>query len=178
MRAHELHSITDLVTKESASFVPVDDARAYLAKGNPTRLADILDELFPAQKPPVYDTIVLKKYVAVFCILFEMGKGTSICDFVIYDLNDQKLPFDPGYEPPSGFPPGTGAGDFYELFCKTQWRFCVPIFEKNMARFFPINQILPIASIEKIGDRESGAMIQAIRLHSSYNHLAGRTSIV
>jgi hypothetical protein len=158
--------------------VPVDDARAYLEEGNPTRLFDILDELFHPQVPPVDYNTILKQCVAIFCILIDMEMGASIQDFVIYGLNDQKLPFDSRQEPPPGFPPDTGAGGFYGLFCKCQWRFCVPLFEKNMARVFEVDRILPIASWEKVADGSSGSIIHAIRLHSSYNQLSGHTSMV
>lgn len=179
MRGHVLHAITDLNTKESTPFVPVHDARAYLAENNPTRLADILDEIFHRQEPPIDSTTVLNDYVAILCILLETGKGPFFRDFVTHDLKDKKLPFDPHQEPPLGFPRVlTASGDFYALFCKNQWKFCVPNFEKNLSRVFHVDQILPIERIQKIADGRSGSVFHEIRLHSSYNFLKGHTLVV
>jgi hypothetical protein len=178
LRDNVLLAIKDSRTQEIASFVPVNEAKAYLAENRSTRLEDILDELFNPLEPPFDSDTILNSYVAVFCILLEMEKGTAIADFVNHDLNDQKLPFDPNHEPPPGFPPDTGAGGFYKLFCERQWRFCVPSFQKNMGKVFQVDRILPIAYNEKIADGGSGAIIQMIKLHSSYNLLAGRTTVV
>jgi hypothetical protein len=178
MRHHSLLSITDLSTQESTSFIPVDDARAYLGENYPPRLAGILDEVFHSFEPPVDWATILSNYVAIFCILLEMGKGSFIQKFVKYRLNDQKLPFDPRQEPPLGFPSDTHARSFYGWFCKIQWRFCVPLFHKNMAKVFPEDQILPIASIQNIAHGGSGCITRSIRLHSSYNLLAGHTAVV
>jgi len=157
--------------------VPISDAKAYLAENKLTKLDDILDELFHPLELPFDSVTILDNYVAVFCILLEMDKGTVIADFVKYELNDWKLPFDPDDEPSPGFPTDSDAVGFYELFCKIQWRFCVPSFEKDMTRAFEVDRILPIAKIEMIVDSGS-ALIQMIRLHNSYNSLIVDSSMV
>lgn len=173
---HTLYSIIDLDTEETTPFVPLDDARAYLAEGNPARLADILDELFLSQHLQVDYTTILKQYVAIFCILISMEKESFIQHFVDYDLNDQKLPFDPSHKP-LGFPRGTGAGGLYGLFCETQWKYCVPLFKKNMTTRFRMDQILPIASSKKVADGSNGSVVRAIELHSFSNRLADSTKV-
>jgi hypothetical protein len=150
------------------TFVPVGEAKKYLQANNHIALDDILYELF--SEPPVDSETILSNYVAVFCILLDIEEGATIADFVHYDHNDQQLPFD---QEPSGLPPGNGT-----KFRDKQLRFCVPAFQKLMARHYTEERILPISMKEKLAGGGTST-IHKIKLHGEYNKLlSGQSTAV
>lgn len=174
MRTNVLYAVSSADTEERSAFLPISDAKAYLAEDNHVKLDDILDELFSPLEPPVDSGTILSNYTAMFCILIDMGHGAAIGEFVNHDHNDQQLPFDPHRESPAGLPPDT-EGDFFEKFCSRQFKFCVPTFPKNMARHYGPDRILPISKKRKLADG-GNAIIYEIKLHGSYNKLLGGLS--
>jgi hypothetical protein len=173
MRTNLLYAVPYSDTEERSTFLPISNAKAYLAENNHVRLDDILDALFSPEEPPVDSATILSNYTAMFCILVDMGHGAAIGEFVNHDHNDGQLPFDPHHEPP-GLPPVTD-GEFFKKFCSIQFQFCVPTFPKNMARRFGSDRILPIREKRKLADGGS-AIIYEIKLHGSYNKLLGGLS--
>ncbi|CAG8952521.1 hypothetical protein HYFRA_00009625 [Hymenoscyphus fraxineus] len=151
---------------ECAAFTPISAVTSHLEEDG--RLEDILDALFQPDGGPEAD-ILLPNYVAIFCILIEIGKGTAIEHFVRQGLNDKHLPFDPQHAP-ADFPPDTSDGTFYQRFCEMQWRFCVPDFERGVERVFHNRSLLPIVKKRAVAEGGSAKLFE-IEVHSSYNKL-------
>jgi len=157
--------------------MPLNAVKDYLEADRNARLHQILVALFEPEEPQVYADEILQNFIAIFCILLEIGGGKYIGSFTsTWDLCDQRLPFDP-LRAPSPFPIVPEDNRFFERFCEKQWRFCVPNFQFPMIRIhFEEKRILPIIQKDLIAGGGS-AMLYRIRLHGSYNKLDPKPTV-
>jgi hypothetical protein len=166
---NEILAVDDSFPGTGCSFVSLGAVKSQLEKNGRERLNAILDILFEDGGGPD-PTELLCNYVAVFCILLQIGKGHYIEHFVDHEIHDQRE-FDPEHIPPK-FPSSQGDDDFYKRFCEAQWRFCVPDFKENMKKVFHDRRNLPIIEKRLVASGGS-ARISIIKLHSSYDKLRG-----
>ncbi|EPE26730.1 Protein kinase-like (PK-like) [Glarea lozoyensis ATCC 20868] len=169
LSANESLAIDDLEQGIVCRSVSLSAVRSELEKNDGKRLVEILDVLFEDDGGPD-PAELLSNYVAVFCILLQIGEGHYIQHFVDHAIHDDSE-FDPElllYK----FPLSQGDDDFYRRFCEAQWRFCVPDFMKNMKKVFPDRINLPIIEKRQVA-RGGSATISIIKLHSSYDKLLG-----
>jgi hypothetical protein len=166
-----INVVSDLITGETRSFMPVENLKAHFQEYGRKKLNKILSLVFRPEEVPVDSEAILKSYTAVFCILLHTGKARYIEHFASYDdLSDQRLPLDPASRP-ANFPVATDEPHFFERFCETQWTYCVPIFQRPMLnRHFEPHRLLPIIYRERVATGGS-AILYKIRLHGRYNKL-------
>ncbi|PVH88884.1 hypothetical protein DL98DRAFT_565731 [Cadophora sp. DSE1049] len=155
-------------------FQSIKAIREYFEQNGSTRLRELLLGVWYPDEPLVDPDDILQNYIAVFCILVELGKGTFVEHFSSRDLSDLRLPFDPGQSPQTHFPTITDDPNFFRAFCDMQWKYCAPEFKCPMMNIhFEDQRILPIVSKELIAGGGS-ALLYRIRLHSLYNRLDPR----
>jgi hypothetical protein len=166
---NESHAVGDIDAGSGSSFVYLGTVKTYLEENDREKLAEILDVLFQDDGGPDQEEL-LTHYLAVFCILLQIGKGEYIDHFVDHEIHDQ-FEFDPEHIPPK-FPSVSGDETFYQMFCEAQWRFCVPDFKENMKKIFHPKRTLPIVEKRLLATGGS-ARIYIIKLHNSYDKLQG-----
>jgi len=158
-------------------FQSIKAIREYFEQNGGTRLRDLVLGVWYPEEPLVDPDDILQNYIAVFCILVELGRGTFVEHFSSWDLSDMKLPFDPGQSPPAHFPIVSDNPRFFHAFCDMQWKYCAPEFKYPMMNIhFEDQRILPIVSKELIAGGGS-ALLYRIRLHPWYNRLDPRKSV-
>lgn len=114
IHVNQLYAQTDAEKEERTAFVPLLDVKDYLEARQHARLRDILEELFAPNEPPVDTDTILRNYVAVFCILVEIGRGEAILSLVqLHYCTDRNLPFDSSHQP-RGWPLDIQS---YNYFC-------------------------------------------------------------
>ncbi|KAH7409344.1 kinase-like domain-containing protein [Cadophora sp. MPI-SDFR-AT-0126] len=155
-------------------FQSIRAIREYFEQNGSARLRELLSGVWYPDEPLVDPDDILQNYIAVFCILVELGKGTFIDHFSSRDLSDLRLPFDPGQSPPTHFPTLSDDPNFFHTFCNMQWKYCAPEFKYPMMNIhFEDQRILPIVSKELIAGGGS-ALLYRVRLHAMYNRLDPR----
>lgn len=164
-------------TSARREFQSIKAIREYFEQNGSTRLGDLLLGVWYPDKPLVDPNDILQNYIAVFCILVELRRGTLVEHFCSRDLSDMKLPFDPSQSPPMHFPIVSDNPHFFRAFCDTQWKYCAPEFRYPMTNIhFEDQRILPIVSKELIAGGGS-ALLYRIRLHPWYNRLDPRKAV-
>lgn len=161
------YSIADQNSESRYAFIPVNRIRAYFEENNNERLNNILTAIFEPQTPPISSDDVLGGYIAVFCALLELGKGKFIHHFVRSPgLSDSRLPF-AAAGLPSMFPISHDDPQFFEKFCKAQWKFCAPVLKYPLpGEAFEENRILPIISKTAIASGDTGTVYKITILDS------------
>ncbi|KAL8696543.1 MAG: hypothetical protein Q9224_002741 [Gallowayella concinna] len=132
------------------------------------RIKMLLEELFdkPTDLPPDTDR-VRTYYLRPFAILLSIGCGRMISRFVDHrGLQDTSLPF----TSESDDFPKSPTRDLFADFHKQQWHFCALELEYKMSYELSNDYILPITSMEKIGDGGS-AILYRITVDEAYNKL-------
>jgi hypothetical protein len=175
VRDNSEYAILDTNTEERAAFMPLKTVKRHFAEHDGARLKELLAAVFFPNDPPVDPKTILRNYTQIFCTLMEIGKCRFIESFTRWSYGDSRLPFELDDAPPH-FPTDTTDPNFYENFCKKQWKFCVPELESPMTNtYFHRDLILPIVRKEVITDSGS-AMLYKIQLHDSYNRLSSQAS--
>ncbi|KIW14937.1 hypothetical protein PV08_07724 [Exophiala spinifera] len=151
-----------------ARFMPTKDLREYIK--DKYRLRDILKALFEPEDPPtnVSPAAILTSCTSVFAILIRIQKGAYISEFLRHgELFDNHLPF---LTKPPAFP-SVPNDDFFDRFCKEQWRFCAHTFKDGYDDLHISNSyILPILKTETLV--EGGAAdVQKVTLHPEYDKI-------
>ncbi|KAK6365008.1 uncharacterized protein PV06_04457 [Exophiala oligosperma] len=153
---------------DPAPFMPTKDLREHLRDKN--RLRDILKALFEPEEAPtnVSPTAILTSCTSVFAILIRIQKGAYISEFLRHRvLFDHQLPF---LTKPPAFP-SIPNDDFYDRFCKEQWRFCAHTFTDGYDDLhIPDSYILPILTTEAL-DEDGTADVQKVTLHPEYDRI-------
>jgi len=169
-RKNSSYAIVDPSSEQRRAFIPLDIIKPYFEEDRKARLYDVLEAVYGKNDAPDADD-VFPTHIRVFCILLEIGMGDYIHLFTsLWDLNDQRLPYDPSAEP-RAFPPAPERPDFFKTFCEKQWRFCAAEFSPPMSNIkFEDDRIIPIVHKELIAGGGS-AMLYLIRIHGSYNKL-------
>ncbi|KAG9228900.1 hypothetical protein BJ875DRAFT_434529 [Amylocarpus encephaloides] len=170
LRTNQHYAVKSPEREDRISFVSIDEVTAYLEADDCHKLVDILEDIFGPDEPPDASAL-LPDYVAVLCILVEIGEGSAIDFLYKQDFHDRLLPVH--YNPdqfPRRLPPDADDGTFYRSFYEKQWRFCVPDFTRNMDKTFDENLILPIAEMKLAGEGSSADLFE-IRLFGPHNKL-------
>jgi hypothetical protein len=165
------YSRIDSNTDKRIAFNPIAPIKTYFEENKHEKLNAILAALFKLQDPPNLAEVIIHSFTAVFTTLLHIGKGKFIEPFTeLISLNDDHLPFDPSNKP--FYFPNSSDEDFFEQFCRQQWRFCCPILSRNSLydRLFYEKQVLPIANQEQLGMRGS-TIVYKIRIYEEYNNL-------
>lgn len=150
-------------------FVVKNDILGYFEKDEYRRLKRLISLHFP--NGGVWKDDIIPNWVAVFCTLLSISKGSWIKHFRHYhgNLSDMALPFDPT-KPPSGWP--EERADFLLEFCKAQWKFCAPVLSKPFVdQRFPKDMVLPIVFKKTLNTEGSSASLWLIKIHPSCNDL-------
>ena len=156
-------------TSARREFLSIKAIREYFEQNGSTRLRKLLLGVWYPDEPHVDPNDIMQNYIAVFCILVELGRGTLVEHFFFWDLSDMKLPFDPVQSPPAHFPIVSDNPRFFSAFCDMQWKYCVPEFKDPMMNIhFDAQRILPIVSKELIAGGGSGIM-HNVGLDPPYN---------
>jgi hypothetical protein len=174
LKENEIQAVSDDDTRSGAKFVSLGAVKSYLELDERERLTDILDDLFGDSGGPDL-TDLLTNYLAVFCILLQVGKGRYIKHFVDHEIHDL-YEFSPEQIPPK-FPPILRDEEFYRTFCEAQWRFYVPDFKENMNRVFHDRRTLPIVEKQPLASGAS-ANVSIIKIHNSYDKLRGTVRLL
>jgi hypothetical protein len=174
LNENEIQAVGDNDSHAGASFVSLGAVKSYLERNHRDRLTDILNALFEDSGGPDH-TDLLSNYLAVFCILLQIGRGRFIKHFVDHEIHDL-YEFSPEHIPPK-FPSVPGDEEFYQRFCEAQWRFCVPDFKENMNRVFHDRRTLPIVEKQPVATGGS-AQVFTIKIHKSYDKLRGTVRLL
>lgn len=160
------------VAGNPAPFMPTKDLREHLRDKN--RLRDILKALFEPEEPPtnVSPAAIVNSCTSVFAILVRIQKGAYVSEFLRHrELFDHQLPF---LTKPPAFP-SIPNDDFYECFCKEQWRFCAHTFRDGHDDLhIPDSYILPILTTQVL-DEGGAADVQKVTLHPEYDKIQPST---
>ena len=151
--------------------MPLESLKSYFMANESSTLTSIISELFESDFPLIDPELILRSHTAVFCILLRLGQGKCIEDFVQFEeLSDSRLPFDPN-QPPAEFSFANDDPSFLQRFCKKQWMYCVPVFNRHMLhKHFGPQRLLPITYKESLG-REGIADRSIIKLYGLHNKL-------
>jgi hypothetical protein len=158
-------------TDDRAAFNPIPPIKAYFKEHKHEKLVNILAALFRPGEPPDLADIIVDRYTAVFCILLYIGKGRFIAHFAEHsNLEEQHLPFEPSV-PPANFPDSADP-QFFNKFCKMQWRFTCPTLDPRglYKQHFHDERVLPIVKKEELNTGGS-AKLYRIKIHDLYNEL-------
>jgi len=159
----------DCPPKKTRPFMPLDQIQYYFGAHNYSELRGVLAALFsPDDLIPPRD--IYPKYIAVFCTLLCIGKGSYIKHFKHHEsLSDTSLPFDPA-SPPAHWPSSARDSSFLHEFCQAQWKFCARVWEDLSDKHYDSEQILPIVSKTRLSGGGS-ANIWRVKIHPFYNKL-------
>ena len=154
------------ITRPAAShphekFIPIGKIEIYFQENSYERTKRLLRAVFGAN-PPVSARDVAEKCCRVFCILANLSQIRFIDTFLrnLY-LWDDRLPFDQGQRP-THFPKDTSMTDFYERFCREQWRYCAPaLYDTTSPTRFEEQSILPFIGLEMVGGGGSSVVYKA-----------------
>jgi hypothetical protein len=150
-------------------FVPKQALRSYLT---PNKIETLHRS---CRRPTSHSEKVRNYYLAVFAILFEIGKGKYILHFIPYDgFADEFLPFDEFTK--KKWP--HDCRKFFDKFYDTQWEFCAQQLKAGRLenkRMDP-KRIIPI--IAKVCLKGGpNANILKIKVHPDYNELVSKVSL-
>lgn len=115
-----------------------------------------------------------KSYLAIFVILWLIGKATSITSFIRRnDLSDAHLPF----RNPDNWP--DSCKEFFGAFFKLQWEFCAEEFNPDRLddKELEDQSILPILTQDPLKEGPD-SWTYKIQIHPDYNSLTPAVSRV
>lgn len=114
--------------------------------------------------------------IVTFCILLEIGQGHLIYGVQREGIADAKLPIAPGLLEETFMRIDEHHGAvFAQRFHEAQWKYCPLIFDSNIDKNFPAEQVFPICRKREIG-RGGQARVFQILVQEEYvtPNLVGR----
>lgn len=168
------YDITTGLQDSRRGFVPRKQVRAYFTKDRYRAISSILRVILGDQSSEISARDVAENCSRIFCILYLINKANFIPIFVhFHSLFDRNLPF---WDKPPNFPTDpsdANDGHFFKAFYDAQWRFCAPQMPPHSKLHYESNQILPIVSLERVANGNSGIVYKAF-IHSGHDELLGQ----
>lgn len=156
-------------------FIPISEVQAFFH--SPGKTSELLKVLFDEEESRPRSQTVRNYYILVFCILIAIGRGRQIQHFLRHDhLQDSKLPF---FQKPEHFGHDSTCSpdDFFEDFERMQWRFCVPVLDRERTfRDFDHRTIMPFLKKQRIGGGGSATVYQ-VEVHRDHDRLEARVGL-